>query len=167
MSVFAFRPDASARPHWTASALRRALQTVEKWPSALPALPVGALYFGLTTTLAALLALFVAFWLELPNPSSAMVTVLIVAAPVRGMVLSKSLYRMLGTFVGGSVALVLVDLLGQYSELFFSHSLSGLGRARRPPPFCAISAPTARILSGYTVALIGIGTDSRSAARAQ
>src|SRR5271166_4546125 len=81
MSEFAFRPDTSARPHWTGRALRRTLQTVEKWLAALPALPVGALYFGLTTTLAAFLALFVAFWLELPNPSSAMVTVLIVAAP--------------------------------------------------------------------------------------
>ena len=156
MSAFAFRPDTSARPRWTGRALRRTLQTVEKWPSALPALPVGALYFGLTTTLAAFLALFVAFWLELPNPSSAMVTVLIVAAPVRGMVLSKSLYRMLGTFVGGSVALVLVDLLGQYSELFFLALALWIGACTAAATLLRNFRAYSAILSGYTVALIGI-----------
>src|SRR5271166_3911273 len=156
MSAFAFRPDTSARPRWTGRALRRTLQTVEKWPAALPALPVGALYFGLTTTLAAFLALFVAFWLELPNPSSAMVTVLIVAAPVRGMVLSKSLYRMIGTFVGCSVALVLVDLLGQYSELFFLALALWIGACTAAATLLRNFRAYSAILSGYTVALIGI-----------
>lgn len=123
-------------------------------PTRTPPDFMGSLYFALTTVLAALLALFVAFWLELESPSTAMVTVVIVANPVRGMVLSKSVYRSLGTLVGGIASLLIIDLFGQSSELF----ILGLGLW---VGLCAALATLLRnfraysaVLAGYTAALI-------------
>ncbi len=127
-----------------------------KLRAAPPTLPVSALYFALTTTFAALLALFVAFWLQLDSPSSAMVTVLIVAAPVRGMVLSKSLYRMLGTFVGGGVALLLVDLCGQNSEIFIPALAVWVALCTALATMLRNFRAYAAVLAGYTVPLIGL-----------
>ncbi len=139
-----------------AKARHRVLQAFANLRASSPSLPVGAIYFASTTALAALLALFVAFWLELDSPSSAMVTVLIVAAPVRGMVLSKSLYRMLGTFVGGGMALLLVDLCGQNSEVFIPALAVWVGLCTALASLLRNFRAYAAVLAGYTVPLIGL-----------
>ena len=151
--VAAFQANPADAPE---KARRRVLQVFAKLRAVTPPLPVGAIYFALTTTLAALLALFVAFWLELDSPSSAMVTVLIVAAPVRGMVLSKSLYRMLGTFVGGGMALLLVDLCGQNSEAFIPALAVWVGLCTALATVLRNFRAYAAVLAGYTVPLIGL-----------
>ncbi len=156
MTACAPRVDESRRPSGAIGALRRTLRSIGTLPSPSAGLPIDALYYGLTTTLGALLALFVAVLLELDRPSSAMATVLIVSSPVRGMVLSKSLYRMIGTFVGGGVALVLVDALGQYSELFFLALALWIAACTAVATLFRNFRAYGAILSGYTVAMIGV-----------
>jgi uncharacterized membrane protein YccC len=116
---------------------------------------------ALRTSAAALLALYLAFLFEFDSPASAAMTVLIVASPVRGAVLSKSLYRLLGTLIGGVAAVVLVAVAGQAPVLFLY--LFGLwlgacvGLATLLRHFRAYGA----LLAGYTIALIALAVVDR------
>src|SRR3954463_2455718 len=74
--------------------------------------------FSLKTFAAAMLAVLIALRLDLPQPTWAMLTVYVVSQPLAGMVLSKSVFRVVGTVVGAVVALVLVDLFDQAPEPF-------------------------------------------------
>jgi uncharacterized membrane protein YccC len=65
------------------------------------------LLFGLRLWASVCLALYVAFWLELDNPFWAGATAAIVCQPQLGASLRKEWYRMIGTFVGAVVIVVL------------------------------------------------------------
>ncbi len=70
-------------------------------------------------TLAAIgIALHTAFTLQLQSPLSSVVTVLIVANPVTGALISKSLWRLLGTLLGAAGAVLLMAVLAQSPMLF-------------------------------------------------
>ncbi|NNC00965.1 hypothetical protein HI113_44720, partial [Corallococcus exiguus] len=56
--------------------------------------------FSIKTFGAAMLALYIAFWLNLTQPSWAMLTAFVVSQPIAGMVVAKSLFRVVGTVVG-------------------------------------------------------------------
>lgn len=135
---------------------RNRLRLLGQLRSVAAAAQTSGLYFAVTMTLAALLALFVAFRLELDSPATAMTTVLIVAAPIRGMVLSKSLYRLLGTFVGGVATLALVDLCGQYSQLFILAVALWVGLCTAVATLLRNFRAYAAVLAGYTAPLIGM-----------
>ncbi len=62
--------------------------------------------FIFKAVLAALLTLWIAMRLDLPQPRTAMTTVFVVMQPQSGMVLAKSFYRFCGTLVGLVVMLV-------------------------------------------------------------
>ena len=114
---------------------------VRYWPA--PAVPPNLAHAG-RTTLAALAALGIAYSLELNNPFSASVTVLIVAHPVHGMVLAKSISRFVGTLAGSLVAILLVGLFAQIPELFMLGLSLWMGLCvLSDRPCYAISAPTA------------------------
>ncbi|MFC0408845.1 FUSC family protein [Roseomonas elaeocarpi] len=111
----------------------------------------------LRTLAAFTIALYSAYALELDSPSSAGLTVLIVANSSRGAVLSKSVYRLLGTLVGAVVSIVLIALFNQAPWLFIIAFAVWLG-------FCTFLASLLRyfrsygaVLAGYTIALIGVG----------
>ncbi|MGH8444430.1 MAG: FUSC family protein, partial [Solimonas sp.] len=106
-----------------------------------------------------LFAGFAALWLSmrfgLDKPSTAMLTVFIVAQPQSGFVLAKSAYRAAGTLVGCAATLVLVALFSQYRELFLGSVALWVGA-------CAMGAARFRdfkayafVLAGYTACLIG------------
>jgi uncharacterized membrane protein YccC len=159
MTMDAFVADAgalTARRRPTALARRVARAGGRFLRMAAASIPFNGAYFAAATTFAALLALYVAFWLGLDSPSTAATTVLIVASPVRGMVLSKSLYRLLGTFIGGAVALILVDLCGQHSELFIAAVAIWVGLCTAVAALFRNFRSYAAVLSGYTVPLIGM-----------
>src|SRR3954465_6618707 len=61
--------------------------------------------------LAAVAALYVAFWLQLGGASSAAVTVAILAQPTRGAVLSKAANRLAAAFIGGPMS---IDIAGLF-----------------------------------------------------
>ncbi|WP_233862920.1 FUSC family protein [Paraburkholderia adhaesiva] len=106
--------------------------------------------------IAALLALWIAMKLDLPQPRTAMTTVFIVMQPQSGMVFAKSTWRICGTLVGLVVMLALIGLFAQQPELFIVSTALWVG-------ICTAGAARNRnfrsygfVLAGYTAALIGI-----------
>jgi uncharacterized membrane protein YccC len=106
--------------------------------------------------LAALLTLWIAMRLDMPQPRTAMTTVFVVMQPQSGMVLAKSFYRFCGTMVGLVVMLVLISLFSQQPVLFITATSLWVG-------LCTAGAARNRnfrsygfVLAGYTAALIGI-----------
>lgn len=102
-----------------------------------------------------MLALYIAFSMDLPRPFWAMLTAYIVAHPFSGAVRSKAIYRVMGTVLGSSVTLLLVPNLVNSPELLLLALalwiglciyLSLLDRSPRSYIF---------LLAGYTCALIG------------
>ena len=112
--------------------------------------------FCVKTLAAALIALFISFWLALDEPYWALLTVFIVAQPDSGLVLAKSFYRLCGTAAGLLVTTALVFTLAQYGELFIAALAAWIG-------VCAFAARARRNffsygfqLAGYTAAIVGI-----------
>lgn len=115
------------------------------------------LSFAAKATLAALLALLIAFRLDFAQPQWSLFTVLIVARKDSGLVLTKSFYRLTGTLVGCGVSIVLVSLFAQVPELFLLGLAIWIG-------ICVCFSMRYRgfqsyafMLSGYTAAIIGFG----------
>ncbi|GGP26641.1 FUSC family protein [Silvimonas amylolytica] len=75
------------------------------WPTARDWL------FSFKAFFASMLALYIAFALGLPRPYWAMAAVYVVSHPLTGATRSKALYRVLGTILGASAAVVLVPAL--------------------------------------------------------
>ncbi|MEA1673790.1 FUSC family protein [Nitrospirillum sp. BR 11163] len=117
----------------------------------------GALGHAVRTVLAALLALYLAYALQLESPQTAAVTVLIVSHPMSGAVIAKSVWRIAGTLVGAAAALALMAGFGQSPEAFlllYSLWLAGcVALATRLRRFRSYAA----VLAGYTLALVALG----------
>ncbi|CAL78399.1 putative efflux transporter permease; putative fusaric acid resistance pump [Bradyrhizobium sp. ORS 278] len=113
------------------------------------------LAFSAKTFAAAMLALLIALWIDLPRPYWAMATVYITSQPLAGATASKALYRVLGTLAGAAAAVAIVpafvnspELLSLVIALWTGICLyvSLLDRTPRSYLF---------MLAGYTLALIG------------
>jgi uncharacterized membrane protein YccC len=111
--------------------------------------------FALRTFAAAMLALSIALWLDMPRPYWAMTSVYITSNPLTGATGSKARYRMLGTLIGAAGTVALIPNLVNAPELL------SLAIALWVGVFLYFSlidgTPRAYVfmLSGYTVALIG------------
>src|SRR3954454_6649334 len=73
-------------------------------------IPVHIWACALRIWLAAVVALYVAFWLQLGGASSAAVTVAILAQPTRGAALSKAAHRLAATFIGATMSVLIAGL---------------------------------------------------------
>ena len=73
--------------------------------------------FALKVLGAAILALFLALWIDLPRPYWAVSTVFITVQPFAGATRSKAIYRVYGTVLGAIVAVILVPNLVNAPEL--------------------------------------------------
>ncbi len=111
--------------------------------------------FALKTFAAAMLALFLAFWIDLPNPYWALGTVYITSQVLAGATRSKALYRVLGTLLGAVVTVALVpnlvnapELLTLAIALWVAACLYFSLLDRTPRSYLMM-------LGGYTAALIG------------
>ena len=128
------------------------------------ALPGGigwdAVGFAVRTTAASLVALYIALLLDLDEPKWAAMTVWIVAQSSRGMSLSKSQYRLLGTVAGAAVGLALVALFAQTPELFFGALAGWLGLCTAASTGLRNFRSYGAVLAGYTAAIIGISAAS-------
>ena len=115
-----------------------------------------ALLFGLRMWASVCLSFYVAFALELSEPSWAATTAALVCQPVLGASLRKSMFRMVGTVVGAIAIVVLAAFFRQDRVAF----LVGLTL------WCAASAFAATVLTnfaayaaalaGYTAAIVAI-----------
>src|SRR3981189_1449430 len=73
-------------------------------------IPVHIWAYALRIWLAAVVALYVAFWLQLGGASSAAVTVAILAQPTRGAALAKAANRIAATLIGATMSVVIAGL---------------------------------------------------------
>jgi uncharacterized membrane protein YccC len=106
------------------------------------------LLYGVRLWAAVCLALFLAFWLELDNPSWAGTSAAIVCQPVLGASLRKGWFRLNGTIVGAIAAVVLSALFPQHRAGFL------LGLALWGA-VCALIATLLRNYASYAAALAG------------
>ncbi|MDB5991107.1 MAG: fusaric acid resistance protein [Herbaspirillum sp.] len=104
----------------------------------------------------AFVALWLAYRLELNSPSTAVTTVFIVALPSSGMVLEKAFFRIIGTLVGCSAAVVLVALLPQAAPLLFVCLAIWIGLCTCGAALFRNSKSYGFLLAGYTACLIVI-----------
>ncbi|WP_406855464.1 FUSC family protein [Alsobacter sp. KACC 23698] len=106
---------------------------------------------------AAMLALWVAFAADLPQPSWAMLTVLVVSQPIAGMVAAKALYRVVGTLVGAVMAVLMVAALADAPPFFLVALAVWVGLCTGVSVLLR-DAPSSygAMLSGYTAAIIGV-----------
>jgi uncharacterized membrane protein YccC len=107
-----------------------------------------ALLFGIRVWAAVCLALFVAFWLELDNPSWAGTSAAVVCQPVLGASLRKGWFRLVGTVIGATAAVVLSACFPQ-SRTGFMFGLALWGGV------CALVATLLRNFASYAAALAG------------
>src|SRR5262249_13179234 len=86
-------------------------------PFKVAGFPIQSWAFGIRIWIAAVVALLTSFWLQLETPSSAMLTVMILAEPTRGQALEKAAYRLIATVLGVAVSIVIVGALSQTRDL--------------------------------------------------
>jgi uncharacterized membrane protein YccC len=117
-------------------------------------IPVGSWSFAIRIWLATILALFISFWLQLESPTTAALTVGVLAEPTRGQALDKAGFRLLATVVGVAASIAITGFFSQARDLVLAAFAVWLG-------ICVFAAKLldgyrayAAVLSGYTVALI-------------
>jgi uncharacterized membrane protein YccC len=119
-------------------------------------IPIHIWAYAFRIWLAAVVALYVAFWLQLGGASSAAVTVAILAQPTRGAALSKAANRIAATLIGATMSVVIAGL-------FPGERIGMLGAFVCWICICVFVASYFRgyqayaaVLSGYTVAIIAL-----------
>src|SRR5262249_27959075 len=130
--------------------------TAARLPFSMAKIPSSSWTFAVRVWLATVLALFVAFWLQLEAPSTAAVTVAILAEPTRGQALEKAAFRLLATIVGVMASIAITGPFSQARDLLLAATSVWLG-------LCVFAAKLldgyrayAAVLSGYTVGVIAI-----------
>jgi uncharacterized membrane protein YccC len=116
------------------------------------------LLFGLRVWASVLLALYVAFWLELDDPFWAATSAAIVCQPRLGASLRKGWYRMVGTLVGAAMIVVLTALFPQDRVAFLAGLALWVAAAAFGATLLRNFAAYAAALAGYTAAIIASDT---------
>lgn len=110
--------------------------------------------FAVKCYLAAMLAITVSFSIGLERPYWAFLTALIIAQPLAGAVISKALFRLVGTFVGAAVSVAIVPPLVNAPELLTLALASWLALC----VFVSLLDRTPRaymfVLAGYSACII-------------
>ena len=89
--------------------------------------PLSAWAFGIRIWVAVVVALAASFWLELEAPSTAALTVAILAAPTRGEALHKASYRLIATLIGVTAAISITGLFSQSRDLLIAAFAAWIG----------------------------------------
>lgn len=118
--------------------------------------PIASWAFAFRIWVAALLALYVSFWLQLEAPSSALLSVAILAEQTRGQALEKAGFRIIATIVGVVASIVIVSLFSQTRDLLLIALAAWLGSCIYISGLFDGNRAYAGVLSGYTVAFIAV-----------
>ena len=89
-------------------------------PLVFAGFPASSWAFALRVWLAMMLALYVGFWLELESPSSAALTVAVLALPTRGQGMEKAGYRLLATVIGVIASIAIAGMFSQTDGLLLA-----------------------------------------------
>ena len=123
----------------------------------LPGFTSDAISFATRTTIALMLAYLFSFVIQLDSASSAGVCVAIVAQPSTGMALSKAIWRMMGTVLGGLVALCFVAAFPQDRTMLLLCFAVWLSFCTFVAAFLRDFRAYGAVLCGYTGGIIAIG----------
>jgi uncharacterized membrane protein YccC len=129
---------------------------VDRHPIVFAGLPLSSWAFAIRIWLAVVLALYISFWLELEAPSSAAVTVAILALPTRGQVLEKAVFRLIATVIGVAASIAITGLFVQTGSLLLVAFAAWLGLCVYTVGLLDGNRAYAAALSGYTVAIIAV-----------
>jgi uncharacterized membrane protein YccC len=116
----------------------------------------GVWLFVFKTALAFYVSGWLAMRLSLPQPSSAMLTTIIVANRQSGMVLAKSFYRGIGTLAGAAAAFLIVGLFPQEREGFLIAMALWIGVCAGGATLYRNFKSYAFVLGGYTAAIVAL-----------
>ena len=111
--------------------------------------------FAIKTFLAAMLALYLAMWIDLPRPYWALGTVYITSQVLAGATRSKALYRVLGTLIGAVVSVILAPNLANAPELLTVAIALWVAVCLYFSLLDRTPRSYLMMLGGYTAALIG------------
>lgn len=154
MTIADFGPAQPAHP---APAWLRTLRPWLRWPA-------GTTAFALRTWVALALGLYSAFALELEAASSTAVCIMLLTQPAQGMVLSKALYRTLGTLAGVVVGVSLTSLFPQDRTMILAGFTLWMGLCTAAGTLLRDFRAYGVVLSGYTVAIISLSNIDAPAA---
>jgi uncharacterized membrane protein YccC len=110
--------------------------------------------FSLKTAAAAILALALAYWLELSDPQWATLTVYILAQPTVGAALAKGAWRAVGTVAGALIGLSLVALFSQTAEWLVAATVLLVGLSFYAGARLRNYTSYGALLAGYTMLLV-------------
>ncbi|OUM02836.1 FUSC family protein [Variovorax sp. JS1663] len=115
--------------------------------------------FAAKVTAAALAAVLVALWFDLPNPGWAGLTVFLTSQPLTGAsgaLIARSTYRVAGTLLGVTASLVLIPLLSGAPELLILGIAAWVALCLYVSLLDRTPRNYAFMLAGYTVPLVGL-----------
>ncbi|MCG4260255.1 FUSC family protein [Acetobacter senegalensis] len=121
----------------------------ERWRATLATAAYTARVF-----LAIGIALFLAFTFQLQSPMSAATTVLIVANPTVGAMVSKSMWRVIGTIIGASISVGVMAAFVQSPVLYYAALAFFVGLACMVATFLRLFRAYAAVLTGYTIVIV-------------
>jgi uncharacterized membrane protein YccC len=125
-------------------------------PLTFAGFPLASWAFAFRVWIAIVVALYVAFWLQLEAASSAAVCVGILAFPTRGQALEKAGFRFFATVIGVAVSILLVGAFSQTRDLLLLAFAAWVGLCVYAAYVSDGNRAYAAVLSGYTVAIVAI-----------
>jgi uncharacterized membrane protein YccC len=128
--------------------------TIADQPFTVARILVSSWNFAIRVWLATILALFVSFWLQLESPTTAALTVAVLAEPTRGQALDKAGFRLLATVVGVTASIAITGIFSQARDLNLVAFAVWLGICVFAAKLLDSYRAYAAVLSGYTVAFI-------------
>jgi uncharacterized membrane protein YccC len=108
--------------------------------------------------LAATIALGFAYYLQLETPYSAATTVFLVAHPIQGITLSKGAWRVIGSILGATIAVLLIAFFAQAPGLFILGFAVWLGLCVGAATLLRHFRGYGAVVAGYTIGLVIYGT---------
>src|SRR6516162_9598046 len=133
-----------------------ALPAATQFAFRLAGFSVGSWGFAVRLWIAVTISLLTSFWLQLEAPSSAALTVLILAEPTRGQALAKAGWRLIATVIGTAASIAIVGFLNQSGDLILAAFAAWLGLCVYAAGLLDGYRAYAAVLSGYTVGLIAV-----------
>lgn len=94
--------------------------TIQTRPLVFAGFSASSWAFAVRVWLACLLALYASFWLQLEVPSSAAITVAILALPTRGQGLEKAGFRLFATAIGVAASIAIAGFFSQTGGLLLA-----------------------------------------------